>query len=56
MCNAIFKFFVQDMPDYYLINKEQIAIAGYSSGGNFAALMAIEAAKKVIPSHATNFN
>lgn len=46
---AVFKFFVQKMPERYLIHQEQIAIAGYSSGGNFAALMAIQAAKENIP-------
>ena len=45
---TVFKFFVQKMPEHYLIHQGQIAIAGYSSGGNFAALMAIQAAKENI--------
>lgn len=44
----VFKFFIQEMPDRYLIDKNRIAIAGYSSGGNFAATMALQARKEGI--------
>lgn len=41
----VFKHFAQDAPNRYSIDKGKIAIAGYSSGGNFAALIAIRAIK-----------
>lgn len=45
---AVFKFFMREMPERYLIHTDKVAIAGYSSGGNFAALMAIKAAEEGI--------
>lgn len=41
----VFKFFMREMPEQYLIDKNHIAIVGYSSGGNFAATMALQARK-----------
>ncbi len=39
----VFKFFIKEAPEKFLIDKNRIAIAGYSSGGNFAALMTMQA-------------
>lgn len=39
----VFKHFAKDAPNRYSIDREKIVIAGYSSGGNFAALIAIRA-------------
>lgn len=44
----VFKYFMQEMPENYLIDKHHVAIAGYSSGGNFAATMALQARKEGI--------
>ena len=44
----VFKYFMQQMPENYLIEKDHVAIVGYSSGGNFAATMALQARKEGI--------
>jgi len=44
----VFKHFAKDAPIRYSIDREKIAIAGYSSGGNIAALIAIRAIKEGI--------
>lgn len=45
----VLKFFVKEASNLYAIDVNKIAIAGYSSGGNIAALMAIQANKDGIP-------
>lgn len=44
----VFTYFATQFHQYYHIDRERIAIAGYSSGGNFAALVAIKAAQEAI--------
>lgn len=39
----IFEYFVKHVSEEYLIDKNHLVIAGYSSGGNFATLMAMKA-------------
>jgi acetyl esterase/lipase len=46
---ALFTYFVKTVPDDYKIDVNKVAISGYSSGGNFAALLAIYAKEKNIP-------
>src|SRR5574337_1905715 len=48
-CYHVFKFFVKEMPQRFLINKQAIAIAGYSSGGNYAVTVAAKAKKEGLP-------
>lgn len=48
-CYNVFKFFVKQMPHRFLINKNAVAIAGYSSGANFAVTVAMKAKKEGLP-------
>lgn len=47
----VFKFFVSNKPvaDHFSVDRKRIALGGYSSGGNIAALMAIQAKQEHIP-------
>jgi len=47
----VFKFFVGNKPvaDHFSVDRNRIALGGYSSGGNIAALMAIQAKQDHIP-------
>lgn len=47
----VFKFFVGNKPvaDHFSVDRNRIALGGYSSGGNIAALMAIQANQDLIP-------
>lgn len=46
---ALFEYFVKTAPKSHKIDSNKVAISGYSSGGNFAALLAIYAKEKKIP-------
>lgn len=46
---SLFSHFIKIEADSYKIDTSKIAIAGYSSGGNFAALMAVQAINEGIP-------
>ena len=48
-CYNVFKFFAKERPNNFAIDKNKMVVAGYSSGGNFAALIAIHAVKDGIP-------
>lgn len=45
----IYKYFVNDMPKFHCIDTNRVVVAGYSSGGNFAALLAIQAKREGLP-------
>jgi acetyl esterase len=44
----LLNFFTVIAPEFFNIDRQHVVISGYSSGGNFAALMAIEAKKQGI--------
>jgi len=44
----VFKFFIENFAHHYRIDTNRIAVSGYSSGGNFAALITIQAKQEGI--------